>query len=122
MSIFGDIAKLAYEEEGKPFGVTIVAVSWTNGVPDNKILYTEGATFPEEYVDKQQAIWDAVLWSLNGDNESGSGGVIRQMGEEFQQIVAESGGDMEQAVAKAKEKWAKGGQGMKREQKVRGPK
>jgi len=95
--LFSAIAKLAHSG-GKPHGTTIVAVSWSYGIPDNQIMYTEYAHDAQEYVYKQQITWDAVLQSLNGKNEADSGGVIREMGEDFQASMIASGGDLAKAM------------------------
>ena len=95
--MFAAIAKLAHSS-GKPHGTTIIAVSWSYGVPDNQIMYTEYAGDAQEYVYKQQITWDAVLQSLNGKNEADSGGVIREMGEDFQLSMNAAGGDLAKAM------------------------
>ena len=109
--LFSAIAKLAHSG-GKPHGTTIVAVSWSYGIPDNQVMYTEYAHDGQEYVYKQQITWDAVLQSLNGKNEADSGGVIREMGEDFQASMIASGGDLAKAMttgAPWKQKGAKQG-------------
>jgi len=91
--IFKAIAELA-AGAGKPHGTTIVAVSWTGGVPDNQVMFTEYASTPDEYVFEQQWIWDSVLGGLNGGNEAGSGGALREMGEIFQESYDKNKGDL----------------------------
>ena len=95
--LFAAIAKLAHSS-GKPHGTTVIAVSWSYGVPDNQIMYTEYASDAQEYEFKQQITWDAVLQSLNGKNEADSGGVIREMGEDFQDSMNAAGGDLAKAM------------------------
>ena len=67
----------------KPFAIKVTVEASTGGVADNLLEFTEYATDPIEYVFKQQGIYDAVVASLNGDNEAGTGGVQRDMGNMF---------------------------------------
>jgi len=91
--IFAAIAKLA-GGAGKPHGTTIVAVSWTAGVPDNQLMFTEYASSADEYVFEQQWIWDSIMSGLNGGNEAGTGGALREMGEIFQESYDKNKGDL----------------------------
>lgn len=81
----------------KPYGVTVIICDHSNGVVDGIIPITEYSNSAPENVHKYQIIADAVIEALNGGNEEGSGGVIREMGEEFQAAVDEmvANGDME---------------------------
>jgi len=116
--LFAAVAKLAHSA-GKPHGTTIIAVSWSYGVPDNQIMYTEYASEAQEYVYKQQITWDAVLQSLNGKNEAESGGVIREMGEDFQDSMVAAGGDLAKAMS-GNAPWKKKGVKQGKQDRVRG--
>jgi len=95
----------------KPFGVTMLVCDHSYGVVDQVISVTEGAATADEMVFKYQWLCDAIMESLNGKNESGSGGVFREMGEMFQKAYDENKGDLGktlEAFTAAKKKQGQG--------------
>jgi len=87
MTTVEDILKSEGLVDAKPYGVTAIICNHTNGVVDQKITITEGAASAPEQVFKYQWICDAVISALNGNNEEGTGGVFREMGENFQEVM-----------------------------------
>lgn len=97
-----NVVKDVVESQGlslsKPYGVTLIACNHTNGVIDQIIPITEYAATADEQVYKYQWLCDAVIQALNGKNEAGTGGALREMGEGFQLLYEATGGDMEKMM------------------------
>ena len=95
----------------QPCGVIIFVAEYTDGVIDQKIILDEKSEDSEQNVFKYQWISDALLQALNGDNSVGSGGALREMGEGFQALMEEAGGDKEVAKQLFRENRKAHGQG-----------
>ena len=81
----------------KDHQVTVTIKSTSFGVDNSVLENTEYAMDAEELVYKHYTIADAVLTALTGDN-AGEGGAIREMSEQFLDVMAESGGDLGKAL------------------------
>lgn len=97
-----EVVKAALAEAGlkvgKRYGVTVIVCDHSDGVIDQIIPITEFSETAPENVFKYQWIADAIVEAMNGNNESGSGGVLREMGEMFQAAAFAAGGNVEKAM------------------------
>lgn len=91
----------------KEHKVTITVQSESFGMVNQTITLAEYASTPEELVYKHQSISDALLVALNGDNSKD--GVVRGMGEQFLDAMAENDGDLEEVLKNTP--WGRGGKG-----------
>ena len=83
----------------KDHKVTVTIKSTSFGVDNSVLENVEYAASAEELVHKHYTITDAVLTALTGDN-AGEGGAIREMSDQFLDVMAESGGDLGKALDK----------------------
>jgi hypothetical protein len=83
----------------KPYGITVLVFEHSEGLVDQFVAFNEYSLTAPENVFKYQMISDAIIEALNGKNEVGSGGVVREMGEMFQAAAAAAGGDVKKAMA-----------------------
>jgi len=90
----------------KDHKVTITITSSSFGTINSELTNTEYAMTAEELVYKHYVIADTVLAALTGNN-AGQGGAIREMSDQFLDVMAESEGDLGKALKKAP--WANRG-------------
>jgi hypothetical protein len=98
----------------KPYGITVLVFEHSEGAVDQFVAFNEYSHTAQENVFKYQIISDAIIEALNGKNEVGSGGVVREMGEMFQAAAAAAGGDVAKAMEGFGAAAAAHGQGKKK--------
>ena len=73
-------------------GVIVAVISHSFGVVNSMTPHFENARTAGDLVTLHQTLGDAVLDLLNGDNNEG--GIIREMGEDFQDEYEKNDGDL----------------------------
>lgn len=102
-----DLKNAVIEQLGlkrKDHGVTTICISHSFGVVNGVVVHEEDAMTPEELAYKHEMITDGLFSGLWGNEENR--GTVRQMKDQFIDVMAEAGGDLAKAMEGAP--WKKG--------------